>query len=125
MIFEDGYLKSKCINHNYRGLVGFKCKIVKGVYPNQTGDRLVMVCRGSIQTEFGNRGRIGNVVIPQFTPKDIPVGELCWLKEYRKAFWSLVVFEDGIGNYHIHDKIVPYLIAETAERAEELKDWHK
>lgn len=132
-LFIDGYLNDKYINRSYRGLVGWGCEITQSMGYAGTVKQL----ESYSNTLLGLRG-LDNVFmkgiifansdefkIKEFSPADIPVGELVWLKEYRKEFWVLTVFVAGISNYHIHDKIVPHLIAETAERAEELKDWSK
>jgi hypothetical protein len=64
-----------------------------------------------------------SMVIEQFTPKDIPVGELCWVKSdfFNCERWGLYVFNCKYKSSRY--SCVPYLIAETAEKAEELRDW--
>jgi len=85
-----------------------------------------------------------NVFITQFTPKDIPVGEECWFSDdgttWQKFGFSCYDEKLDEPNFaqqrFVNGKIssiegenykycVPLLIAETPERAEELKDWDK
>ena len=133
-IFENGFLKPEFINPNYRGLVGWSCTF-PSMFDYDTEDYQVMFTLISLN---GNNKQLKedydctgeDVVIPQFTPVDIPVGELVWIKlggakptKKSKAsdYWVLRQCDDLIRN----GGVVPYLIAETAERAEELKDWSK
>lgn len=153
-IFENGYLKSEYINPNYRGLVGWPCEKHIGCndlwYSNQDTVLVHVDCgygayykNNIYPTLFSCYSETWR--IPQFTPEQIPEGELCWMKASAgdipfESDWKLVVFQglknvcadngeysrslamnDGCG----YDVFVPYLIALTAERAEELKDWHK
>lgn len=129
-IFEGEYLKAEYLNPQYRGLVGWPCEIVTGVYGYISGN--LISCREhyffvedcdncvTIENNFSNEP----IRIEQFEPKDIPVGELVLIKYFRTAVWRLEKFA-GITNYNPHDYIVPYLIAATPEQAEERKDWCK
>jgi len=129
-IFKDGYLLPGYINPNYRGLVGWKCEDIHG---NQR-DLIVSITKGVVQGVRGATSSIDFYKIPQFTPDDIPDGEWCWFCDYHKHTWSLGVIHLGgkIEGYDLLRKeesrrhygdVVPYFIAETAERAEELKGW--
>ena len=120
---ENGYLKSAYLNPKYRGNWISSC-----------GDTITSICGdkysyidnddGSLEVEI----MYTSSLIWQFAPKDIPVGELCW-------FWAPDVLYRSTPkliplNNHYFTKstyyiIVPYLIAETAEDAERLKDWAK
>lgn len=114
-IFKDGYLKSEFINPNYRGLVGWPC---------QDGDLIKGIDDGFAWfggSNFYTTEPMENVAIPQFTKFDIPVGELCWFKVHSQ--WTLLRYGNSIITMSTH--YVPYIIAETTERLEELKDWWK
>jgi len=124
-IFENGYLKNDCINPNYRGLVGWVSELV---YANTWDEEALVLGSGIIISIYNKstniagdqQGReIKSFKVPQFTPKDIPMGELCWV--YTGGDWILVVHRPQT----VEILTVPYLIAETAEDAERLKDWSK
>ena len=69
---------------------------------------------------------IDDIKIPEFTPKDIPIGELCWTKTICKTDfdeWDLGVFDGNLYSGDVY--IVPSLIAKTKEDAERLKGWTK
>jgi len=152
-IFKDGYLDPKYLNPNYRGLVGWNIEVGEGsdlfegsvVY--FSSDILICVTDEEVVTRdnlldtdnaFKEKGGYdAKARIPKFTPKDIPKGELCWLKNGSSNYWVLEVLRgystpdncypyctSGMGTGNIFwEYCVPYLIAETAEQAELLKDW--
>lgn len=188
-IFENGYLKSEFINPNYRGLVGWPSEYDDG--DASGGAKIIAVCGGDVMNDSVYEMPLCNFKIPQFTPKDIPVGELCWVEQFTTDYngWcplcgKTTEFISGASSYpfggpeecyncgttdshydmldldnaedskkarelkesnkaytfHIKrslgfkkgfvtgankDCCIPYLIAETAEKAEELKDWAK
>ncbi len=161
-IFENGYLKSEFINPNYRGLVGWRAKRLTE-NAGMINEFIIAVEGDFVHVIDRNTGFwLKELKIPQFTPKDIPVGELCWfgtVKAFDIKHWTLGVyngceFDDGMfffsknQDVRLHDNIsrvkkgssvwvekyqdtidydlcVPYLIAETAEDAERLKEWNK
>ena len=126
-IFKDGYLRSEFINPNYRGLVGWPCDYGNLIGTCKDGGIIVNsmdeIVKAVIDTE--------DLTIPQFTAKDIPVGEWCWFgSQYPNSImWALipnnkllisdVIKNEGKNFYYC----VPYLIAETEQDAEKLKDW--
>ncbi len=141
-IFDDnGYLLPEFINPNYRGnwsgvklshLIKTYCK--KELVFEDRALTLIAVSNGFlVGSECCHIGTVDglnkNIYIPKFTPKDIPVGELCWVKINGK--WMLVVMQKKCSEYgfycnnncYIMIDCVPYLIAETAEDAERLKNW--
>jgi len=120
-IFENGLLKPEFINPNYRGTSPL------GGWPTENGGALAMVnkeycCVLDSSKQFFTARVTKFVAIKQFTPADIPAGELVWVKLIGKSAESWKP-----RTYHGYSrgpwKVVPFLIAETAERAEELKDW--
>jgi hypothetical protein len=125
-IFKDGMLNPEYINPNYRGnwpmsVPGFcELLIVKDdvfyYWSDERQDVLSTRCKD---------------VIYKFTPEDIQEGELCWMW-YLDTDWVLRVFDNvkiGVDNKYRDSEgnrfkyCVPFLIAETAEKAEELKHW--
>ena len=139
-IFAGGYLLTKFINPNYRGLVGWDLS------GEEQGDVLVGIANNTVLFKSGCHQQMmsrdfdikDDLTIKQFTPSDIPVGELCWVSNGEDN-WELRANSDGesaLINYKIegvlksygtnsksYKYIVPYLIAETAEDAEIFKDW--
>lgn len=141
-IFKDGYLKPEYINPNYRGLVGWPCEECSvGAENNRrywNKVKLISASRGKkcdtytrLDSKYGAVDLfLGEEFfrIPQFTPRDIPLGELCWVAS-KEGFDAASDFEllpstrYAISNNNTY--CVPYLIAATAEEAEERKDWDK
>ncbi len=134
-IFENGYLLNEFLNDSYRGIVGWEdidnCTVV-AIH----GDETAYIDKGNnletIPTDI--------ITFKEFKRTDIPKGELCWFSDNGKT-WYLSQFDriykesknvnqfgastTGAGKYGYDFKYcVPYLIAETAEEAEVLKDWH-
>ena len=129
-VFENGYLKSEFINPNYRGLVGWPCERKEFTYKSNDYDYVddLLMCLDvrAAMTNDEYCADFEEIKIPQFTPKDIPVGELCWMLFDDK--WYLKVYNDSNlkrSENTFRFPCVPYLIAETAEKAEKLKDWDK
>lgn len=127
-IFEDGFLLNEFMNVNYRGLVGWPCQSKKpSVYARRfLDDTLFAVVEGFKITRNWKNSLC--MRIPQFTPEDIPEGELVWYRlDDDEDWWLRPVTKADIGSIKSYYPagVVPYLIAETAERAEELKDWYK
>ena len=134
-IFKDGYLKPEFINPEYRSLVGWECEII------HDENNLITIYTIMNQTvhSWGCTWNILELNIPEFTPKDIPIGELCWFT--NKCTWVLSTFSRMLtqGSYskkfladstvcglgHDFKYCVPYLIAKTKEDAERLKNWSK
>jgi len=132
-IFKEGYLKKEFINPNYRGLVGWPLDV--------TGHcDLLMVKKSVLYYWCDDQQRTKETmvkrIVREFKPEDIPVGELCWfscgngvwqLHKLRKVVDVTTMHYDKFfpsgGGSHSH--CVPYLIAETTEDAERLKDWDK
>jgi hypothetical protein len=131
-IFKGGHLKSEFINPNYRGLVGWPCK-----FSNQISESTLDMINSQGDALIEGHNRISNirdVHIEKFTPDKIPEGELCWFEVGKGCnSWRLDAFVscDEYGIYYSATNTesqmgcVPYLIAETAEDAERLKDWSK
>lgn len=150
-IFQDGYLKSEYINNNYRGLVGWDCYEYskygyckggeyKGKILSTNGNELLFQYADESASNKPFNNRYADHKIKKFTPDDIPKGELCWFKRF--GHWHLEVFHsvdlihyDKPRYFSFGDKglqlqfldniteCVPYLIAETSEDAEKLKNW--
>jgi hypothetical protein len=141
-IFKDGYLLPEFINPNYRGLVGWPCISNDGCDSNECYDTTI-ICTLDNTTAITCEGELDEFFIKQFTPEEIPVGELVWMgyEDVKNKYddeiiihWYLarfvcikpapitgepqIITEHGCGEY-----CVPYLIAETAEDAERLKNW--
>lgn len=126
-IFKDGYLKPEFINPNYRGLVGWPCERQSSF---GCGWKIAAIIYNL--AIFNNGKGDVNFKISQFTPKDIPVGELCWFGfehpvNNGQMIWNLWKIDKATHETIKRDytNVVPYLIAETPEKAEELKDWWK
>lgn len=132
MIFENGYLKREHVNPNYRGLVGWPTKFVWTDGGASFGKLLAVQGSYIFNTEYIEEQDI-KFFIKQFTPEEIPVGELCWVgyccddisSEDDSIQWTITVYDPEEWFCSLANYIVPYLIAGTAERAEELKDWHR
>jgi len=136
-IFENGFLSDEFINPNYRGLSdsgGWPCSVK--VLDGRLENHLVAVHAGVFITTTRSEGWPPR--ISHFTPKDIPVGELCWFargdgewdlmpfgKVVGKESWIMVFFYPVNYSAMSFRHCVPFLIAETAEKAEELKGWWK
>ena len=128
-IFENGLLKNEFINRNYRGLVGWKIDYEydlvavrnrRAMYVNENDDLHNTVT--------------DTVNIKQFYPEKIPHGELCWFgndsgdwifAKLRRVDCERGKYVSDMGLGQNWEHCVPYLIAETKERAELLKYWHK
>ncbi len=135
-IFDNGYLLPEFINPNYRGLVGWPIKRTYEGSGSTFDNLLIAINNVDELTDDGFIEAGDKYLIPQFTPKDIPVGELVWVGRIQMKIdltkgdyidrshikWSLEV-HNPISNVTNKDYIVPYLIAETAEDAERLKNW--
>ncbi len=132
-IFENGYLKSEFINPNYRGLVGWSWDdgVILSIDKNN------VMFRDKLYNDSRVYFRPLDIVkIPQFTPKDIPVGELCWVGMHYTGeqtywylrpfceYWSMQGSSFVDSDRNQWDLCVPYLIAETEEDAERLKEWN-
>jgi hypothetical protein len=141
-IFENGYLNPKFINPNYKGLVGWSCRYYR--IPNTFDIETVISFDGIFGSEPNTqlKGKTSlcrdqDVKIKKFTVEDIPVGELCWMGD-GSGEWVLCPF-GGVKKRWLNGKkeinrfiasdgsyegivSVPYLIAETKEDAEKLKD---
>lgn len=140
-IFEDGYLKPEFINPNYRGLAGWPCVVYGEIVDNLLLSNSSACRKTCLYLEFHLQMGIEEIKIPQFTPEDIPDGELCWYKvvvlnKYGGRFYEWIqapyykICDETLGArmaYRIDtsDYCVPKLIAERAEDAERLKDWAK
>ncbi len=144
-IFEDGYLKQEFINPNYRG--NWDCDIF--IYSTESLDHKKQQWRCAsllaISGDFVFAAIVGKMAgehdlkdtkIKQFSLEKIPVGEWCWVGRIQKQIdcrgggyidrsyikWTPEV-HSFINNVPNKDYVVPYLIAETKEDAERLKDW--
>ncbi len=151
MIFEDGYLKSEFVNLNYRGLVGWECHRKDAYTMALIGEKGEWITDTKLTSVDGDQCYLGGVAsgfffpmafnnslrILQFTPQDIPKGELVWVFDLEYPSEPKLRTFGGYTENELHcfhtsedDTVgylycVPYLIAETAEKAEELKDWCK
>jgi hypothetical protein len=120
-IFENGYLKSEFINPEYRGNWSIElwnsCK-------KMTDGRLLAADNGDY---YITPDYCFSPKIKQFTPQDIPVGELVYYKICEEQDWKFLRYKPAIRAFSILDGcyVVPYIIAKTAEDAERLKDWSK
>ena len=129
-IFEDGYLKPEFINANYRGLVGWDCRIRIGMCHHHSNDKVVALTDSKAITALDDVYDKDTLMISQFTPADIPVGELCWFwknhcNKVLEVFDGVRICRDNVINTSKSSEwyCVPYLIAETEEEAERLKNW--
>jgi hypothetical protein len=124
-IFKDGYLLPEFINGNYMGR--WVCRVLtKTELFNNSLAYLLSTFMGSVYTSHQPTSDVLGIKIPQFTPEDIPVGELVFVLLNGKVLGGLSVLSEGLlKSFDKMDCIsfVPYLIAETAEDAERLKDW--
>ncbi len=128
-IFKDGYLKAEHLNPHYRGLVGWPITLWDG---DLTGELCWVDTQRTIIFRRGYHGvfPLEGVRVHQFSPQDIPLGELCWFKAEGGNKWRLAVLSDVVhGIYYeangtrLFDYCVPHLIANTAEEAEARKTW--
>ena len=131
-VFHNGALKKECLNYNYRGLVGWDC------YNHQDKIKSKLVCINSGEcmddTLSGTFG-VDWLEIPEFSLVDIPNGELCWVTVYSQCdrgysfeLMQLKTFvRESVGSIlaSSYYTAVPYIMAETPDRAEELKWWWK
>lgn len=136
-IFGNGLLKNEFINHNYRGLVGWKIDYEYDLIAVRNRRAMYVNANDDLHNTVTD-----TVNIKQFSLKDIPMGELCWFKEtgeHASGDWALMTREQALvleydeyqtckgwnrEAYSESKYCVPYLIADTPERAEELKDWN-
>ncbi len=130
-IFKDDYLLTKFINPNYRGIIGWSCSYYVDYPPigvDSFSDRL-LICVDSDYATFKTMEdcNLGDVEIKQFTINDIPDGEIVWMRHFDGGpnNWIRGFWEKDMDKKFNHYIFVPYLIAETAEKAEELRDWNK
>ncbi len=119
-IFENGLLVNRFLNPNYRGLVGWEVQELLSVR------KLIAIKNGGDTFVFENGYNNSTSCvhkIRKFTLEEIPVGELVWVQDTEHDEIELKPFEVFMpSNCSI---IVPYLIADTEEKAVELRDWNK
>jgi hypothetical protein len=147
-IFEEGHLRPECINPNYRGLVGWKCRGKIHRFEEEIDLTLVALAKypdSGFICAFDISGQVlrKSLKIKRFSGLDIPVGELCWFANGGshqvdgECYWVLrPVTQTDIDKYTDTGKdrwnefgnmrLVPYLIAGTWKKAWELMgDWSK
>lgn len=144
-IFENGFLKPNVFNPNYRGIIGWPCEVFKsGAGGSFWSGSNTIISIDSMDNMYDKEEcvqlkritklvRSQDVRVKEFTPADIPVGELCWVKFYPESQWlarTKAEFDEVCNNGYAQVKIdetycVPFILAETAEDAELMKDWWK
>ena len=131
-IFENGLLKNEFINRNYRGLVGWKIDYEYNLVAVRNRRAMSINANDDLHNTVTE-----TVNIKQFTVEEIPVGELCWMGD-GSGEWVLCPFggvkkrwlngKKEINRFIASDEsyegiiAVPYIVAETKEDAEKLKD---
>jgi hypothetical protein len=141
-LFKEGYVNKHHINPKYVGLVGWAGVCAETQYQVDedykcTPFELKAKINGDYIDEYGDK--VEYFKIPQFTPAEIPIGELCWVMSkiwnedeeqwVRKVFKGYTTpghcypfeYEDGT----FSSTCVPTFIAEDKETAELMKDWSK
>lgn len=134
-LFENGYLKSSFINPNYRGLVGWPCEVENtsnDIYMKKTKRKvsLLLTEKEAFYIKGAHYAGENQLFIPKFTPKDIPVGEIVFENLKGSDLWIKAFMTDNkiqnLKKSYTEITYIPYLIAETAERAQwilEKTDW--